>query len=147
MKLSTRARYGTRALVELARRRDEEPISLKEIAARQSISLHYLEHLVTPLIASGIVRSVRGPRGGISLAREPRDIKLDEVVNLLEGGGALVECVETPDCCERAGFCVTRDIWGGLEKAMKGYLEGVSLQDIVEMQREREPKEQAMYYI
>jgi Rrf2 family cysteine metabolism transcriptional repressor len=85
MKLSTRARYGTRAILELALHRGEGPVLLKEIAKKQQISLPYLEHLVSPLIAGGIIRSVKGPRGGIYLAKAPKEIKLSEVMQLLEG--------------------------------------------------------------
>jgi len=85
MKLSTRGRYGTRALLELALHQGEGPILLKDIARRQQISVQYLEHLITPLIAGGILRSTRGARGGVSLTRSPEQIKLSEVVQLLEG--------------------------------------------------------------
>ena len=71
MKLSTRTRYGTRALMELALHKYGEPVALKDIAAKQQISLPYLEHLIAPLIAGGIIRSTKGPRGGIALAKKP----------------------------------------------------------------------------
>jgi len=85
MKLSTRARYGTRALLDLAIHQDEAPIALKDVARRQQISVQYLEHLITPLITAGIVRSVRGPKGGVSLARPPKQIVLSEIFQILEG--------------------------------------------------------------
>jgi len=85
MKLSTRASYGTRALLDLAiHSRANSTITLKEIAERQDISLSYLEHIVTPLIAGGVVRSVRGNKGGITLAKQAKDITLKEIINLLE---------------------------------------------------------------
>ena len=103
MKLSTRGRYGTRALLDLALHRDNEPVLLKDIAQRQDIPLPYLEHLISPLVSAGIVRSTRGPRGGISLAKAPEDVKLSEIVRLLEGPIAPVECIENPEVCDRAG--------------------------------------------
>src|SRR3989304_4788796 len=118
MKLSTRGRYAPRALLDLALHPAENPATLRDIAQRQQISIRYLEHLITPLVAAGIVRSMRGPRGGISLARPPREIKLSEVIQLTEGSTAPVECLDNPAVCERAATCVTRDVWGELRKAM-----------------------------
>src|SRR4030067_1197480 len=102
MKLSTRTRYGTRALLELALHRGQEPVFLKDIARQQEISLSYLEHIISPLIAGGILRRTKGPRGGISLARNPEDIKLSEITRLLEGSVAPVEGVNDPSVCTRA---------------------------------------------
>ena len=147
MKLSTRGRYGTRALLDLALHREEEPVLLKDIAQRQQISLLYLEHLITPLIAGGVVRSTRGARGGVSLAKPPEAIRLSEVIQLLEGSIAPVECVNNPGICTRSELCVTRDIWSELKKAMNGVLESTTLQDLVERQKRKERPEEAMYYI
>ena len=135
MKLSTKGRYGIRALLELALHEGEEPVSLRNIAERQQISLPYLEHLVAPLIAGGIVRSTKGPRGGILLTRAPEEIRLSEVIQLLEGSIALVDCVNNPDICARSEFCVTRDIWDEIKKAVDGILESTTLQDLVERQK------------
>ena len=147
MKLSTRGQYGTRALLDLALHHDEEPVLLKDIAQRQQISLRYLEHLITPLIAAGIVLSTRGPRGGVSLAKPPEEIRLSEVIQLLEGSIAPVECVNNPRICTRSELCVTRDIWGELKKAMNGVLESTTLQDLAERQKRKERPKEAMYYI
>ena len=147
MKLSTRGRYGTRALLDLALHQREGPAPLKDIARRQEISLQYLEHLITPLIAGGIVRSIRGPRGGVSLAKSPEEIQLSEVIRLLEGSIAPVDCINNPGICSRSSFCVTRDIWGEMKKAMDGVLESTTLQDLVERQKRKEQPEQAMYYV
>ena len=147
MKLSTRARYGTRALLDLALHSEKEPVLLKDIARRQQISLLYLEHLISPLIAGGIVRSTRGPRGGVSLARPPEEIVLGEVIRLLEGSMAPVECVNNPEICARSELCVTRDIWYELKKAMNDILESTTLQDLVERKERKEQPEEVMYYI
>jgi len=147
MKLSTRGRYGTRVLLDLALHRDEEPVLLKNIARRQQISLPYLEHLITPLIAGGVVRSTRGPRGGVSLAKSPEEVRLSEVIQLLEGSIAPAECVNNPGVCVRSELCVTRDIWGELKKAMDEVLESTTLQDLVERQKRKEQSEEAMYHI
>jgi len=147
MKLSTRGRYGTRALLDLALHHGEEPVLLKDIAEREQISVRYLEHLITPLIAGGIVRTTRGAKGGVSLVKPPKEVKLSEIMQLLEGSVAPVECISSPGICSRSKLCVTRDIWGELKQAMDGILESTTLQDLVERQREKEQPEEAMYYI
>ena len=147
MKLSTRGQYGTRALLDLALHRGQEPILLRDIARRQQISLQYLEHLIAPLIAGGILRSTRGARGGVSLARAPEEIRLSEIVRLLEGSIAPVECIDNPGTCTRSELCVTRDIWGELKQAIDGVLESTTLQDLVERQKRKEGSNEVMYYI
>ena len=147
MKLSTRGRYATRALLDLAFNQGNGSTVLKDIARRQQISLLYLEHLVTPLVAAGIMRSTRGPKGGVSLARAPEDIKLSEVIQVLEGSMAPVECVDNPGVCSRSALCVTRDVWGELKRAMDGVLESITLRDLVERQKSKEQQETAMYYV
>ncbi len=147
MKLSTRARYGTRALLDIALHGGKGPILLRDIAQRQQISLLYLGHLITPLVAAGIIRSTRGARGGIWLAKPPEEIKLSEVVHLLEGSTALVECVNDSKACPRSDLCVTRDIWGELRQAIDGVLESTTLQDLVRRQKRKEQPAQVMYYI
>ncbi len=147
MKLSTRGRYGTRVLLDLALRNGKEPVPLKEIAQRQQISVLYLEHIITPLITAGIIRSTRGARGGIQLIKPPQDIKLSEVVGLLEGSIAPVDCINDPKVCERSEFCATRDIWIELKNAMEGVLESKTLMDLVQMQKNKQAVDMAMYDI
>jgi Rrf2 family cysteine metabolism transcriptional repressor len=147
MKLSTRGRYGTRVLLDLALHDRGEPVPLKEIARRQQISLLYLEHIIAPIIAAGIIRSNRGKHGGVMLARPPREIKLSEVVGLLEGSIAPVDCVNDPGTCARSGLCATRDVWVELKKAMDGVLESKTLQDLVEMQNEKKAVDLVTYDI
>ena len=147
MKLSTRGRYATRALLDLALHQGGGPVQLKDIARRQQISLQYLEHLITPLIAGGIVQSIRGARGGVWLAKAPEEIRLSDVIQLLEGSMAPVACVDNPEICSRSAFCVTRDIWGELKKAMDDILESTTLHDLVERQKKKEQPKQLMYYL
>jgi len=147
MKLSTRGQYGTRALLELALHYREGPVPLKDIAQSQQISLQYLAHLITPLVTAGIMRSTPGTRGGVWLARSPQEVKLSEVIGLLEGSIAPVECVNDPKYCSRSGLCVTRDIWGELKKAMDEVLESTTLQDLVERQKSKGQSEEGVYHI
>lgn len=144
MKLSTKGRYGTRALMDIALHREEGPVPLRNIAEREQISLPYLEHLIAPLIEGGIIRSARGVGGGVSLIKSPQEIRLSEVIGLLEGSLAPVKCVTDPSVCSRSEFCVTRDIWSELKTAMDGVLQSTTLQDLVERQK---GKGQPMYYI
>ncbi len=147
MKLSTRGRYATRALLDLALHPGNDPATLKDIARRQQISIRYLEHLITPLIAAGIVRSMRGPKGGIALVRAPEEVKLSEIIQLLEGSTAPVECIDNPGVCERSATCVTRDVWGELKKAMDDVLNSTTLADLVERQKNKEVPTPMMYHV
>ena len=131
MKLSTRTRYGLRALLDIAAHSSGSPVQLKEIAERQEVSLSYLEHIVGPLMAGGILRSTRGMFGGVSLLKEPRDILLWDVVNLLEGSVAAVDCVPYPHICPRAETCATRRLWSELTEAMRSVLATRTLADLM----------------
>lgn len=147
MKLSTRGRYGLRAVLDLAVHQGEGMVLLKDIARRQEVSLPYLEHLITPLIAGGLVKSTRGARGGVLLLKSPAEVKLTEVVQLLEGSIAPVDCLNDPKVCSRSASCVTRDIWMQIKDAMIQVLDSTTLQDLVERQRQKEQTETGMYHI
>ena len=146
MKLSIRTRHGVRALLDLALQGNEGPIRLREIAQRQQISLLYLEHLIAPLIASGIMRSTRGARGGVWLAKSPLEIKLSEVIRLLQGSIVLVKCIDNPETCPRSDSCVTRDVWAELEGIINRVLGSITLQDLVNRYREREHSGEIIYH-
>ena len=147
MKLSTRTRYGMRALVDLTLRDNRQPVQLKDIAESQQISLAYLEHLIIPLIAAGILKSTRGVHGGIELARSPEQIKLKEILEVLEGPLSPVHCLKDAKSCSRSGSCATRDVWNDLKKAMENVLDSSTLQDLAERQRGKNAQHAAMYYI
>ena len=147
MKLSTRARYGTRALLDIALHGRNGVLLLRDIARRQEISLHYLEHLIAPLITAGIIRTARGAGGGVWLAKPTEEIKLSEVLSLLEGGTAPVECVNDARTCSRSDICVTRDLWCELKQAMDGVLESTTLQDLAERQKRKVTTEGTVYQI
>jgi Rrf2 family cysteine metabolism transcriptional repressor len=147
MKISTRGRYGLRTLLDLALHQDDGLVLLKDIARRQEFSLPYLEHLIAPLIAAGLVKSTRGARGGVSLIKPPAEIKLGDAVQLLEGSIAPVDCVNHPELCHRSAFCVTRDIWVQMKEAISYVLNSTTLQDLVERQKQKGQTETGMYYI
>ncbi|MFH1578401.1 MAG: Rrf2 family transcriptional regulator [Candidatus Omnitrophota bacterium] len=147
MKLSTKGRYGARLMLDLALYYGQDPVFLKDIARRQEISEKYLSHLVAPLKAAGLINSTRGAHGGYSLARSPRDITLGEIIRAVEGGLSLVECVATPNVCQRVNFCVTRDIWQEMGDKMMRVLESNTLEDMVQRQKQKQKMYPAMYSI
>ncbi len=131
MKLSTRTRYGIRAIIELAGHEGNRPLQLKTIAERQEISVKYLEQLMSLLRSAGFVRSVRGSKGGYVLARPPAQITLSEVFRSLEGPVTTAECTEDEDYCQRSVDCAAREVWLQVEAAIQGVLSGITLADLV----------------
>ena len=131
MRLSTRSRYGTRMMIELARGYDNGPVQIGEIAARQGISVKYLEQLIIPLKKANYVKSVRGRNGGHMLAKPPEEITVGEIVELLEGGINLSECIENPEICDRSETCLTRGIWETATGAMSRELNAIKLSDMI----------------
>jgi Rrf2 family transcriptional regulator, cysteine metabolism repressor len=131
LKFSTRARYGTRALLDIALNGDDGLVMLKDIAARQEISKRYLEHMMTLLKKGGLLVSERGVGGGYRLARPPEEIRLDEVFEALEGGLTPVDCVSDVATCERADDCMVRLLWCDVTDAMRSVLEKRTLADLV----------------
>lgn len=129
MKLSTRSRYGTRMVLDMAKHYDEGPVQIGDIAKRVDISVKYLEQLIIPLKKAGYVESIRGPKGGHMLTKSPNEITIGEIVGLLEGGINLSECIENPDMCDKSKDCLTRGIWEEATKAMSDKLNSITLQE------------------
>ena len=132
MKLSTRTRYGIRAVIELAQHEGDRPLQLKTIAERQDISIKYLEQLMGALRSAGFIRSVRGAKGGYVLARPPGQITLYEVFRCLEGPVTTTECVEDASSCDRSADCAARRVWTQLEEAIRKVLTGITLAELIE---------------
>ena len=133
MKLSTRTRYAVRAMIELAQNEASRPLQLKVIATRQDISIKYLEQLMAVLRSAGLIRSVRGSRGGYVLSRAANQIRLSDILNCLEGPVTTVECVEDSDRCVRAAECAARQVWMKVQQAIDDVLQSITLQDVVDM--------------
>ena len=131
MKLSTRSRYGTRLMLDMAQHYNEGPIHLGDIAQRQGVSVKYLEQIIIPLKKAHYIESVRGSKGGHILAKPPEEITVGEIVAVLESGTSLVECVDDPAVCERADVCPTRLLWKEASEAMLDRLHAVTLADLV----------------
>ncbi len=147
MKISTKIRYGARAILELASHYGEGPIELKEIAKKENISLKYLEQVIIPLRSSGLVKSVRGSKGGYSLAKPPSEICLNDLVEILEGPIDLIECLRNPKACQRTSLCVTRDIWKEVSEAIYRVLHGITLEEMVDRKKKKEGLIPPMYQI
>jgi Rrf2 family protein len=133
MKISTRTRYGMRAILEIALAYGAGPLQIKMIAERQNISNKYLEQLVGIMRSAGLVRSMRGPHGGYVLAKPPEEIKLSEIFRILEGPVLTVECVENEDVCPSHADCITRRLWIQVNEAMLSVLENKTLHDLMDM--------------
>ncbi|TEB14414.1 HTH-type transcriptional regulator CymR [Pelotomaculum sp. FP] len=151
MRFSTRARYGLRAMLELALHYNpNEPIPLVQVAERQGISEGYLEQMMSFLRKGGVVRSVRGALGGYILAREPDRITAGEIIRCLEGPLSPTGCVseENPEQCSRADFCVTRVLWERVRESVAEVLDGTTLEDLCrEAEKIRRSNEADMYCI
>lgn len=144
MRISTRSRYGSRLMLELALNHGKEPVFLKNIAKNEEISEKYLSQIIIPLKAKGLVTSFRGMNGGYVLAKPPSQITLREIVELLEGGLELLGCIGNPSICSRVSICVTRDIWSLLGKGIAQTLDSVTLEDLVESHNRK--NEEVMIY-
>jgi Rrf2 family protein len=138
MRLSTRTRYGSRALAELAAAYPGQVLSLKDVAKNQHLSVKYLEHIMTTLRVAGLVRPVRGMRGGYTLTRPPGRITLREVFETLEGSLAPVDCVDDPQSCPLKEVCPTRETWVEIKNSLAKILEGTTLQDLLARKKRRE---------
>ncbi|MDD4365625.1 MAG: Rrf2 family transcriptional regulator [Synergistales bacterium] len=131
MKLSTKTRYGLRAMLDLARNESGLPVSLKEIAARQSLSEPYLEKLLSCLRRSDLVETVRGAQGGYRLGREPSAITVAEVVSVLEGAIRFSDCA-VGEGCRRKGICPAGGLWTRLQAGIEEVLSTTTLQDLID---------------
>jgi len=134
-------------MLELACRFGEGPIDLREIAGKQNISPKYLEQVIIPLRASGLVKSVRGSRGGYSLAKHPSEITVNDVIEVLEGPIDLIECLKDARVCQRSSFCVTRDLWEEVSRAIDGIFRSITFEEMVRRQREKEGRSSPTYQI
>lgn len=150
MKFSTKARYGLRAVLELALRYGEGPVSVKTISEHQDISEAYLEQLMSGLGKAGLVKSQRGAQGGYLLAATPEKTGVGDVIRALEGPIVPVDCVNrtAPLSCDRAEKCVSRIVWARVRDAVDQVLDSLTLADLVGEVRKKETQVRSyMYYI
>jgi Rrf2 family cysteine metabolism transcriptional repressor len=149
MKLSTKGRYGVKAMLDLAVHSSEGHIPLKSIAERQNISENYLEQLFALLRKEGIVKSIRGAQGGYMLAHDPQEITVGSILRALEGSLAPVDCVteNDPAHCDRAERCVTKSIWTKIRDKVNEVVDSITLKDLMEEYRKLNTEQGYMYYI
>ncbi len=133
MKLTTKGRYGIKAMIDLALQGSEEPVSLKSIAERQNLSENYLEQLFAVLKKSGLVKSVRGAQGGYLLAGNPADITIGSILRSLEGSLAPVDCVleEDPVKCDKSDSCITKFVWEKIRDSVNSVVDSITLADLI----------------
>ena len=138
MKISTKGRYALRMLLDLAEHESGGYIALKDIAERQNISKKYLEQIIPIFNKSDILKTTRGSQGGYMLAKSPEKYTVGEILRLTEGSLSPVDCVDQdPIDCERSGECATLPVWQGLARVINEYLDSITLQDILDKQREK----------
>ncbi len=130
MKLSTRSRYGIRAIIDLARNMNEKPLSVREIALRQNISNRYLENIFHELKSAGILGSSKGKGGGFYLAKSLKDITVLSIIEILDGELNIVDCLEDESLCDNADTCYTRAMWNSLNTEIRRAFSEVTLEDL-----------------
>ncbi|MGG7177725.1 RrF2 family transcriptional regulator [Clostridium paraputrificum] len=130
MKLSTKGRYGVKAMVELAINYGDAPVSIKTISGRQNISEYYLEQLFSPLRKAKLITSIRGAQGGYVLSREPKDITVADIMFVLEGPIEVSDCIDGA-ACDKIDCCATRLLWEKIKNSIDHVMESVTLEDIV----------------
>ncbi|NLN06887.1 MAG: Rrf2 family transcriptional regulator [Firmicutes bacterium] len=135
MKITAKGEYGVRAMAMLAQDFRAGPIPLREIADREGISYQFLEQIFLPLRRAGLITSVRGAKGGYALAHPPEKIKVGDIVRILEGPIAPVDCVAegNESSCKRKSICLTRGIWEKLRDTMSEVLDEITLADVAMM--------------
>ena len=136
MKLSTRARYGVRLMLALARNYGRGTLYLRDVAKSEEISEKYLGQIIIPLRGAGLVNSNRGVHGGYTLARSPGEITLRQIVEPLEGD-CLVDCVKNASACSRVSTCASRDVWALLGGKITETLDAITLEQLVRMNQDK----------
>jgi Rrf2 family protein len=132
MKLSTKGRYGVKAMFELALNYGKEPVSIKAISEKQFISEYYLEQLFGSLRKAGLIISSRGAQGGYVLSRKPSEITTADILNVLEGPIEISDCISDDEMnCSRANYCATRLLWIKISSSVNDVINSITLQDMV----------------
>lgn len=133
MKISTKGRYALRMLLDTAENQQGGYVALKDIAQRQNISKKYLEQIALQLSQAGVLRAVRGHQGGYMLVKPPAEYTVGDVLRITEGSLAPVACLDQqPNLCERCEICMTLPVWQGLDRVIADYVDGITLQDILD---------------
>ena len=144
IRISTKGRYGTRFMLELAMNCTGKPMLLRDIAKREDISEGYLQHIVDALKGSGLILSNRIGHGGYTLSRNPEEITLKDILSSLEGTIDLAECVNNPGICTRSTACTTREVWCEVCDKFSSSLAEITLKDMTE--RKTHKQAQNLHY-
>lgn len=136
MKLSTKGRYGLRAMLDLALNATNESVSIKSISERQLISENYLEQIIATLKKAKYVRSTRGPKGGYSLMKEPSQISVGDILRVLEGDLNPVDCIAVNETksCDESELCVTKFVWKKISESINEVVDNITLEDLMQEQ-------------
>ena len=133
MKISTQGRYALRMMIDIAEHQKDGYVALKDVARRQDISKKYLEQIALSISQAGLLRAVRGYQGGYMLARPAEDLTVFSILQIVEGTLAPVTCLQQEvNTCERKNCCKTLPLWQGLQERINRYLEGITLQDVID---------------
>lgn len=132
LKLSTKGKYGLKAMFELALSSNGEPVSLKYIAKKQGISDQYLEQIFSILKKAGLVKSVRGAQGGYYISKEASEITVADILKVLEGDMAFTECLLDKDLCENFDSCAMKYVWAKIKESIEEVTNSISLQDMID---------------
>lgn len=146
MKLTTKTRYGLRALIDIAINSSNGIIFLKDVARRQEISLKYLDHIITDLKKAGFIKNIHAKHGGYQLTRPSDEIFVDEIIEAMEGSLSLSDCVDFPGSCKRYKNCVTKNLWSRTKEALRKCFH-IKLSELVDEQREMLSKGEQAYHI
>jgi Rrf2 family protein len=131
LKFSTKTRYGIRAILDIALNQNESGVLQKDIAARQEISVKYLDHIIHALKVGGLVTNLRGKKSGYVLTREPSQITIYDIHNAFEPGICVIDCMSHTYMCSLKDKCAARGFWGELNKRITDYFKGITLEDIM----------------
>src|SRR5512140_1085590 len=135
LRLSTKSQYGVRAMFEIANSYHSGPVTIKEIAEKQSVSIPFLEQILNTLRKAGIIKSVKGPGGGYVLSKEPVHISIGVILRELDGPVAITSCLDPKEGCMRIDGCVTHLLWKSLGEKIEAFLDNMTLQDLIEGQQ------------
>ena len=144
IKLSTKGRYGTRLMLNLAchYQNNNEAVILKNISNEEDISIRYLEQIIIPLKIAKLVKSIRGAGGGYTLAKPPSKIKISDILQALEGDINLVDCVDDDDFCQRVSICASHEIWKKASELLRDYFDSITLDHLLKSYQKKESTQQ-----
>lgn len=142
IRISTKGRYGTRLMLNLARhyQKGRHAVILKDVSQAEDISIRYLEQIVIPLRVNKLVKSIRGAGGGYTLTRPPSQIKMNEILEVMEGTCCLVDCVEDKDICDRISTCASFELWKEASYLLQDYFKKMTLQDLIKIDEKKASK-------